>query len=105
MKRVLLDVDGVLADFHAPTLSFLEQEFGAKHDLLSFPTWDIFQTVDRALMPAVEERWATQGWCEAIPHPPVGPRMDRRGGGGVRGHDPRRSAVHRVVCRGERGHR
>lgn len=67
MRHVLLDVDGVLADFHKPTLEFLERRFGLRYDLSSFPTWDIFATVGREYQPETERHWAEEGWCAAIP--------------------------------------
>ena len=66
-KRVLLDVDGVLADFLPPSLDFLRQEHGADHDPHTFPTWDLFETVDSRLRGAMETHWAQPGWCRSIP--------------------------------------
>lgn len=63
----LLDVDGVLADFHRPTLDFVEREFGVRHSLSDFPTWDIIETVGRQHQPAIEAHWMTPGWCRDIP--------------------------------------
>jgi 5'(3')-deoxyribonucleotidase len=65
--RVLIDVDGVLANFLSPSLSFLDHEFGVKVDPHTFPTWDLFETIDRRYLVAVETHWAQPGWCRAIP--------------------------------------
>ena len=64
---MLVDVDGVLADFTTPSLDFLRREFKVDHDPATFPTWDLFETVDRRYLGAMETHWAQPGWCRAIP--------------------------------------
>jgi 5'(3')-deoxyribonucleotidase len=64
---VLLDVDGVLADFLTPSLDFVRREFGVTHSADTFPTWDLFETVDRRYQAAMEAHWAQPGWCRDIP--------------------------------------
>lgn len=66
-RRVLLDVDGVLADFLSPSLAFLDHEFGVKQDAQTFPSWDLFETIDRRYQEAMATHWAQPGWCRAIP--------------------------------------
>ena len=67
MKQALVDVDGVLADFHKHTLDFLDHRFGIQHDVANFPTWDLFATVDRKYQAETEAHWASPGWCATIP--------------------------------------
>lgn len=64
---MLVDVDGVLADFLAPSLDFLRREFKLDYDSSTFPTWDLFETVDCRYLMAMETHWRQPGWCRDIP--------------------------------------
>ena len=45
--RVLLDVDGVLADFLTPALAFVEKLTGKPYQEADMTTWDIFEVVGK----------------------------------------------------------
>lgn len=45
--RVLLDVDGVLADFLSPALDVVERLTGRKYSTEEMTTWDIFEIVGK----------------------------------------------------------
>ena len=45
--RVLLDVDGVLADFLTPALAFVEKLTGKTYQEADMTTWDIFEVVGK----------------------------------------------------------
>ena len=45
--RVLLDVDGVLADFLTPSLGLIEKLTGRKYTVDEMVTWDIFEVVGK----------------------------------------------------------
>lgn len=64
--RALVDVDGVLADFHAHTFDFVETELGAVSPD-AHTSWDIIPALGRQYENAVLERWASEGWCRTIP--------------------------------------
>jgi 5'(3')-deoxyribonucleotidase len=67
LPRVLVDVDGVLADFLAPSLPLLKELTGKDWDLSEFHSWDIFDTVDRQFEDAFFDRINCLGWCRNIP--------------------------------------
>lgn len=70
--RILLDCDGVLADFHSSCVTIIEQLTGKQYDLKEMVEWDIFD----ALGVSAEVRDETYrlmhqpGWCSRInPYP------------------------------------
>lgn len=64
---VLLDVDGVLADFHLHTFDFMWDRFGVGINAQEFPKWDILSELDPAHRDEVAAKWASPGWCARIP--------------------------------------
>lgn len=70
MKRLLLDVDEVCGDIMTPALKAVGEVGGGTWDPATFPTWDVFDTVDHRYREATYERWTAPGWCKAIkPYP------------------------------------
>ena len=65
--RVLLDVDGVLADFLTPSLTILTRLSGREWVPSDFPTWDLFDTVPRKFEQPFYDAVNTPGWCRDIP--------------------------------------
>jgi 5'(3')-deoxyribonucleotidase len=45
-KRLLIDVDEVLADFHTPFLSVVERVLGRRMTMDEFPEWDLFKAFE-----------------------------------------------------------
>lgn len=66
-KRVLVDIDGVVANFHGSTLSFVSNTLGVEHDLQTFRGWDIIQSVGIQHRTAIEAEWTRKGWCLELP--------------------------------------
>jgi len=65
--RLLLDVDGVLADFLAPSLSILARLSGRTYVYDDFKTWDIFDTVPREFEKPFFDAVNQPGWCRSLP--------------------------------------
>lgn len=65
--RVLIDVDGVLADFLAPSLPILAGLTGRAWTVDDFKTWDLFDTVPREYEQAFFAAVNQPGWCRSIP--------------------------------------
>lgn len=66
--RVLLDVDGVLADFHTPCLQIINGLTGAKHKVEDFDDWDIFKAlkVTKEVEQKTYDLMNLPGWCRSI---------------------------------------
>lgn len=70
--RVLLDCDGVLADFHTPCLEIINQIGGTEHTLDQLDQWDIF---DALKISSDVQKWVYQamgdrGWAQKLkPYP------------------------------------
>ena len=67
LPRVLLDVDGVLADFLSPSLEILSRLSGQLWVPSDFPTWDLFDTVSREFERPFFDDVNKLGWCQALP--------------------------------------
>jgi len=67
-KRVLLDCDGVLADFCAASFALIEQHTGDRHLPEEVTQWDLFVAVGKPhLKPLMKETAAKSGWCLGFP--------------------------------------
>ena len=66
--RVLLDVDGVLADFHTPCIELINQFGGTNHKVEDFDDWDIFNALKTPedVKARVYEEMNKPGWCTNI---------------------------------------
>lgn len=66
--RVLLDVDGVLADFHTPCLDLINRYGGTKHSMNDLSEWDLFNAlgIDPEVKHLVYEYMKQPGWCRQI---------------------------------------
>lgn len=70
--RVLLDCDGVLADFHTPCLEIINEITGQNHSLKEINDWNIFDSfgIDGDTRAKVYERMNAPGWCSRLkPYP------------------------------------
>ena len=67
-KRVLLDCDGVLADFCTACFNLIEQHTGDRHTHEEVTHWDLFTIVGKGhLKPLMKETAAKSGWCLGFP--------------------------------------
>lgn len=68
-KRVLLDADGVLINFHEPCLALINELAGTNHDLKGLAEWDIFKAlnVPKDVVDKVYEIMKSPGWCRELP--------------------------------------
>lgn len=66
--RVLLDVDGVLADFHTPCIEIINRLMGTSHKVEDFDNWDIFDAlkVPKDVRSKVYDEMHQPGWCTNI---------------------------------------
>lgn len=66
--RVLLDVDGVLADFLQPAFTTLNTLAGTNHHPSQQVEWDVFSLFDEAAHgPSFFRACNQRGWCRSIP--------------------------------------
>lgn len=67
MKRVLLDVDGVLANFIQATLNSLVQLGGPEVHHEDIKTWNMFSSLPSGWEDGLLAEWHRSGWCRDIP--------------------------------------
>lgn len=67
MRRVILDVDGVSADFVTHTLHTLVALGGPQMHHDDIHTWDIFGSIPREWEDRMVAEWHRPGWCAGIP--------------------------------------
>lgn len=67
-KRILLDCDGVLADYCTACFDLIEQHTGDRHTHDEVTHWDLFTTVGKGhLKHILKETAAKGGWCLGFP--------------------------------------
>lgn len=66
--RVLLDCDGVLADFHTPCLKIINELSGKDHKLEDLTEWNLFDAlgVTDIVRKQTYDRMNKPGWCRDI---------------------------------------
>lgn len=72
--RVLLDCDGVLADFHTPCLEIINELTGKQFAVTDIHEWDLFDAlgVTGDVKNATYDRMNSPGWCSKLkPYPGV----------------------------------
>jgi len=65
-KRLLVDVDEVLADFCTPVFDLAEKLFGQKLTVTDFDTWDLFDRFSKAECKALFDAIEQPGYCAAL---------------------------------------
>lgn len=67
-RRILLDCDGVLADFCTACFNLIERHTGHRHTHEEVTHWDLFTVLGKAnLKPLMKETAAKSGWCLGFP--------------------------------------
>lgn len=65
-KRVLLDVDGVLADFHSAAVDLMEALFGLRIPIERFVTWDVTDVLNKVQRDECNAAIARPGFATSI---------------------------------------
>lgn len=67
--RILLDVDGPLADFHRPCLDIINELTGREYTLDMLTEWNLFEAlgVSETVKSKTYARMKESGWCSTIP--------------------------------------
>lgn len=65
--RVLLDVDGVLADFLTPSFAILNRLSGLSHVAADLKEWDLFSLFPRTVEDAFYDECNKPGFCSSLP--------------------------------------
>ncbi len=62
--RILLDCDGVIADYCSACFDLIEHHTGDRHTLEEVTHWDVFEVLGKGhLKPQLKEAQAQPGWC------------------------------------------
>jgi 5'(3')-deoxyribonucleotidase len=75
--RVLVDVDGVLADFVGHTFATLTALGGPERRHENVVQWDILDVVPPEFKEGLNQQWHSKGWCQTIPELPGAGRAVR----------------------------
>ncbi len=70
MTRLVLDVDGVVADFLGHTIATLEGLPPEFQDREHYTLWDISKSLPPEFRPRLAALWNRPGWCRSIPRLP-----------------------------------
>jgi 5'(3')-deoxyribonucleotidase len=65
-KRVLVDVDEVLADFCTPAIAFVQERFGLTLELAKLENWDLFYTLTAKQRETFDIEFYQQGRCASL---------------------------------------
>lgn len=66
--RILLDCDGVIADFCTACFDLIERHTGDRHTHDQVTHWDLFKVVGKGhLKPLMKEEQTKSGWCINFP--------------------------------------
>ncbi len=66
--RILLDCDGVIADYCTPCFNLIEELSGDRHTHEEVTHWDIFTVLGKGHLKSVmKERASAPGWCIDFP--------------------------------------
>lgn len=69
-QRILLDVDGVLADFVTPALEIVRNVTGAPVPEDALEDWDIFRAYPKDVQNKFYDAFKCEGWCMGLePYP------------------------------------
>jgi 5'(3')-deoxyribonucleotidase len=65
-KRVLVDVDEVLADFCTPAFAFMRQRFGLQLDHTTLKHWDLYLALSKEQLAIFEVDFFGEGRCASL---------------------------------------
>ncbi len=78
--RVILDVDGVLADFVTPAVELINSLSGTDHKVTDVHTWELYQDlgVPFHIEETTREIMQSEGWCASLkPYPEAIPALHK----------------------------
>jgi 5'(3')-deoxyribonucleotidase len=69
LMRILMDVDGVLADFLSPCLAIINRLTRSKRTLSELTSWNIFESlkIPQEIIEQVYREMKEPGWCHQLP--------------------------------------